>query len=60
MEQKIHIGSFFGKDIFIETSLDDKFDYATAFKSWVEREKFTAVENYKSEMAMLRFYVPKN
>lgn len=45
--KKIQLGTFYGKDMFIETQDDDTFDYSGSYERWIEYEKQSALEEYK-------------
>ena len=45
--KKIQLGTFYGKDMFIETQDNDNFDYSGSYERWIEYEKQSALEEYK-------------
>ncbi len=45
--KKIQLGTFYGKDMFIETQDDDTFDYSGSYERWIEYEKQSVLEEYK-------------
>lgn len=48
--KKINMGSFFGKNMYLETEENDTFDYVKEFRNWRESEKKLAIEQYKGDV----------
>lgn len=60
--KQIKLGSFFGKNIYLETDESDTFDYSTKFENWIKGEKANAIQSYKEDLFMkeLEKKIPKN